>query len=151
VVNHSVSALEREGRSCRNVTLEVNYETTPEEIWAAITDPERLQLWFLPISGDLQPGGNYQFEGNAHGTITDCEPGDFVAATWEFGDHMSWIEARIIPKGAGSTLKLSHICPVDDHWKKYGAGASGVGWDLGLFGLAVHLLGDGAERLDETL
>lgn len=53
---------------------------------------------------------------------------------------MSWIEVRIAPEGdARSRLTLTHICPVDDHWKKYGPGAGGVGWDLGLLGLEAHL------------
>ena len=47
-----------------------------------------------------------------------------------------------------SRLTLSHICPVDDHLKKYGPGAVGVGWDLGLLGLALHLR-DGTEQFDE--
>ena len=63
---------------------------------------------------------------------------------------MSWVEVRIAPEEAArSRLTLSHICPVDDHWQKYGPGAVGVGWDLGLFGLAVHLLGAGSDRFDE--
>ena len=35
----------------------------------ALTDPERIGRWFLPISGDFRLGGRYQFEGNAGGKI----------------------------------------------------------------------------------
>ena len=27
----------------------------------------------------------------------------------------------------------------NDHWEQYGPGATGVGWDLGLVGLTLHL------------
>ena len=27
----------------------------------------------------------------------------------------------------------------DDHWEQFGPGAVGIGWDLGLVGLSVHL------------
>jgi hypothetical protein len=30
------------------------------------------------------------------------------------------------------------------HWQTYGAGATGVGWDLSLFGLGLHLDSGGA-------
>jgi uncharacterized protein YndB with AHSA1/START domain len=149
-VTRTVSVLEREGKPARNVTLERSYATTADDLWDAVTNPERLPRWFLPISGELKLGGRYQLEGNAGGTITECVPPRFVAATWEFGDNMSWVEVRVTAEGdARSRLTLSHICPVDDHWEKYGPGAAGVGWDLALFGLGVHLSGAGSDRVDE--
>jgi hypothetical protein len=33
---------------------------------------------------------------------------------------------------------------VDEHWKKFGPGAVGVGWDLTLMGLGLHLASGGA-------
>ena len=146
----TVTVLEREGRPARGVTLERTYETTAEDLWDAATNPERLPRWFLPVSGDLRPGGRYQLEGNASGTITECVPPRSLAVTWEFGGEVSWVEVRITPEGdARSRLTLCHICPVDDdYWPKYGPGAAGVGWDLGLIGLDVHL--SGSERIDEA-
>lgn len=149
-VTRTVSELEREGKPARNVTLERSYDTTTDDLWDAVTNPERLPRWFLPISGDLKLRGRYQFEGNAGGVITECVPPRFISATWEFGGGMSWVEVHITSEGAArSRLTLSHICPVDDHWQKYGPGAVGVGWDLGLSGLAVHLLDAGSDRFDE--
>lgn len=139
-VNRTVTELEREGQPARSVTLARTYDTTAEDLWDAVTNPERLPRWFLPVSGDLKLGGQYQFEGNAGGTITACEPPRFVSATWEFGGGVSWVEVRIAEEGdAQSRLTLSHICPVDDHWRTFGPGAVGVGWDLGLLGLALYL------------
>lgn len=151
-VTRTVSELEREGKPVRNVTLERSYDTTTDDLWDAITNPERLPRWFLPVRGELQLNGRYQFEGNAGGMITECVPPRLVSVTWEFGGGMSWVEVRIASEGiARSRLTLSHICPVDDHWEKYGPGAVGIGWDLGLCGLAVHLHDAGSDRFDEDV
>src|SRR5690606_27835180 len=81
-------------------------------------------------------GGQYAVEGNASGTITACEEGRHFAGTWEFMGHVSWIEVYLEPAGEGTRLELHHIAPhPNPHWDSYGAGAGGVGWELGLLGL----------------
>jgi uncharacterized protein YndB with AHSA1/START domain len=152
VVTRTVSDLERDGAPARNVTLARTYDTTPDDLWDAVTNPERLPRWFLPVSGDLKLGGRYQFEGNAGGTITDCVRPEFLAGTWEFGPGVSWVEVRIAPEGDGQArLTLSHICPVNEHWARFGAGAVGVGWDIVLaFGLARYLENPNPEPFDEN-
>ena len=147
-VRRTVIETEREGKPARNVTLVHTYDTGADDLWDAVTNPERLPRWFLRVTGDLRPGGRYQLEGNAGGTITDCVPPRFLSATWEYGGGVSWLEVRIAAEGEKSRLTLSHICPIDDHWKQYGPGAVGVGWDLTLVLLAMHLVG--AEQIDEA-
>lgn len=140
MVSRSVSDVTQDGKPARRVTLERDFDTPPTDLWEAVTDPERLQRWFLPVSGNLKPGGRYQLEGNAGGMIMECDPPRFLSVTWEFGGGLSWLEVRIVADGeAKSRLTLSHICPVDDHWITYGPDAVGVGWDLGLLGLALYL------------
>ncbi len=149
-VTRTVTELERDGKPARCVTLARSFDTDVHDLWDAVSNPERLPRWFLPVSGELKLGGTYQFEGNAGGTITDCVPPEFLAVTWEFGGGLSWVEVRLAPEGESKArLVLSHICPLDDHWKTFGPGAVGVGWDLGLLGLALHLLDD-TGRFDEA-
>lgn len=146
-VTRRVSELEHDGKPVRKVTLERSYDTTAGDLWDAVTNPERLPRWFLPVSGDLRLGGQYQFEGNAGGTITECAPPRLLAATWEWAGNVSWIDVRITSEGGErSRLVLSHTCPVDDHWRRYGPAAVGVGWDLALIGLGLHLSGDSIDR-----
>lgn len=140
-VTRSVETLERDGEAMRAVALGRNYATTVADLWDAIVSPERLRRWFLPISGELKPGGRYQLEGNAGGTIERCEPPRHLFVTWEFGGGVSWVEVRLEEKGEETRLTLVHICPINDHWTKFGPGAVGVGWDLGLLGLVGHLAG----------
>jgi uncharacterized protein YndB with AHSA1/START domain len=119
------------------------YDTTVEDLWEAITTPERLARWFLPVEGDLKLGGRYQLKGNAGGTITRCDPPEALDLTWEFGGGTSWVNLRLAPDGQKARLTLEHIAHKDgigeEHLKRYGPGATGVGWDLGLHGLKQHL------------
>ena len=145
----SVSSLEREGQPAGAVILSRSFATTVEDLWNAVTNGERIPRWFLPISGELEPGGRYQFEGNAGGVITSCEPPTRVAVTWEFGEMMSWVEVHAADEGDGrARLTLTHIQPLSDHWDRYGPGATGVGWEGGLLGLAMHLADPAAPKPD---
>jgi len=150
-VERSVSSLERDGRPARGVTLSRNFATTVEDLWDAVTSPERIPRWFLPVSGELQPGGRYQLEGNAGGLVTACEPRSRFAVTWEFGGDVSWLEVRVSAHGAGrARLTLTHTQHLSDHWDQYGAGAVGVGWEMGLLGLAIHIA-DPAEPMPDEV
>jgi uncharacterized protein YndB with AHSA1/START domain len=150
-VERSVSSLERGGRPARAVTLGRSYNTTLEDLWDAVTNRERIPRWFLPISGELELGGRYQLEGNAGGVITACERPSHLALTWEFGGDVSWVEVHLSDDGAGrARLTLTHTAHLSEHWGEYGPGAAGVGWELGLIGLAIHLERPSESKLDEA-
>lgn len=150
-VERSVASLERDGRPARAITLSRSYPTTVNDLWDALTNGERIPRWFLPISGNLEPGGRFEFEGNAGGAITACEPPFRLTITWEFGGDVSWVEVRIADDGAGGArLALTHTALLSDHWDRYGPGATGVGWEGGLLGLALHLAQPAAPKLDEA-
>ena len=147
-VQHEVNAVERSvGRrtlaagEANVVTVGRTYPSPVEDVWDACTNPERIPRWFLPVSGELTLGGHYQLEGNASGTVESCDPPHSFTATWEYGGEVSWIEVRFTPLDDGSTrFELAHIAHVDDErWSEFGPGAVGIGWDLGLKGLAEHL------------
>lgn len=147
-VSHHVNAVQRtvgtrtlEAGEARVVTLSRSYATDVDDLWDACTSPERLPRWFAPVTGDLTLGGKYQVEGNASGTVLTCDPPRNFTATWEFGGRVSWIELQITEDGDdGARMQLDHIALVgDEMWPQYGPGAVGVGWDLALLGLAIHL------------
>lgn len=150
-VTRSVSELEYEGKPARAVHLTRTFETSVDDLWDAVTNHERLPRWFLPVSGDLELGGRYQLKDNAGGTISRCDPPHFLFLTWEFGGQVSWVEVRLEGEDdARSRMTLTHIAHVDEFWETYGPGAGGVGWDLGLLGLAFHIAGIEDESFDEA-
>ena len=150
-VERSVTSLDRDGQPARAVSLIRSCAATVEDLWDAVTNPERIPRWFLPVSGDLEPGGRYQLAGNAGGAITACEPLSHFAVTWEFGGDVSWLELRVSDDGAGrARLTLTHTQHLSDHWDSYGAGAVGVGWEMGLLGLSIHLAHPDQPMPDET-
>lgn len=146
-VEHHISTARRqvgggvlEAGEARTITISRTYDTGIDDLWDACTNPQRIPRWFLPVSGDLRSGGRYQLQGNAGGTIDRCHPPHGFTATWEFGGSISWIELRLTALPDQQTrFELDHTVHVDDHWDQFGPGAVGVGWDLALIGLHLHL------------
>lgn len=127
----------------RTVSLSQTFDISAEALWSAITLPERLAVWFAPVSGDLRLNGRYSVQGNASGTVTACEAPNGYALSWEFGESVSAVRVALTTSedDMRTTLELTHTFPVNDHWQKYGAGAGGVGWDMTLLGLAMFVAG----------
>jgi uncharacterized protein YndB with AHSA1/START domain len=139
-VVREVEGGERDGQPTRVVVATRDYDTGLDDLWDALTNPERIPRWFLPVSGELKLGGQYQLEGNAGGTVTDCEPPRRLGLTWEFGGGVSWVEVRLTALADDrARLRLEHTAHVSPFWGDYGPGAVGVGWELGLMGLALYL------------
>lgn len=148
-VTRSLGSRKLAAGTARVSTISQTYDTDLDDLWDAVTSAERIPRWFLPISGDLRPGGTYQLEGNANGTIEHCAKPTF-AATWEYGGDVSWIEVRLTPEGPGRTrFELEHVAHVQDEmWAQYGPGATGVGWDLALIGLYLYTTSGGDDPVD---
>ena len=144
-VRRTVGSRVLEAGTARVATISQVYDTDADDLWDAVTDAERISRWFLPITGDLRVGGRYQFQGNAGGTVERCTRPTGFAATWEYGDEVSWIEVRLTPEGDARTrFELEHVAHVDDErWAQFGPGAVGVGWDSGLMGLSLYLWSGG--------
>ncbi|HEY0928982.1 MAG TPA: SRPBCC domain-containing protein [Gemmatimonas sp.] len=139
-----VRHLEYRGQRARAVVAVRAYTTTRDDLWDALTNGERIPRWFLPISGELRVGGRYQFQGNAGGLIETCDAPTSLSVTWEYGAQITWVRVTLHVVNEESTrLELEHIAPVTDEgeafWTRYGPGAVGVGWDLGLTGLERHV------------
>lgn len=130
----------------RTVLLRREYGAAIEDVWDACTDPERIGRWFLPVSGELKLGGHYQLEGNAGGEILRCEPPRLLKVSWLMGESpgFSEVEVRLTSRGEEATVfELEHVAAVPpEFWDQFGPGAVGVGWDLGLLGLGLHLRGE---------
>jgi uncharacterized protein YndB with AHSA1/START domain len=140
LVTREVRSGSRGGAPTKIAIVRRSYPTGQADLWDALTNADRIPRWFLPVSGDLKTGGRYQFEGNAGGVVERCEQPETFAVTWEFGGMVSWLQVTLVPDGQRTTLEFAHEAHVDPGmWEQFGPGAVGVGWDLGLMGLGLHL------------
>jgi uncharacterized protein YndB with AHSA1/START domain len=61
------------------VRIEDRYATPIDDLWAALTDPDRLARWYGHVEGDLRPGGAFRLYLAANdiesaGRVEACEP-----------------------------------------------------------------------------
>ena len=147
----SVASLERDGQSARAVILSRSFETAADDLWEAVTSRDRIPRWAMPVTGDLKLGGRFQLQGNAGGSITECQPLSHFAVTWEFGGDTSWVKMALSDDGTGRTrLTVTHTSHLSEFWNQYGPGAVGVGWELALLGLSLHVAHPDQPMPDET-
>ncbi|PRY57054.1 uncharacterized protein YndB with AHSA1/START domain [Knoellia remsis] len=140
---------ERDGATVTVQSLEQSYPSPIDDVWDAVTTPERIARWFLPVSGDFRVGGRFQFEGQAGGEVLECNPPADAATdtadlrvTWEMGG-VTWLTLLLTGEGERTRLRLEHVARTSEipseMWDTYGPGATGVGWEGGFLGLALHL------------
>jgi uncharacterized protein YndB with AHSA1/START domain len=89
----------------RTAVIRRRYDAPIEDVWDACTVPDRLNRWFLQVSGDLRVGGSFSLAGNASGEIRRCEPPRLLAVTWAYGDRpVDEVQLRLSEHEAGGTL-----------------------------------------------
>ena len=125
------------------VLLRRSYDAEMVDVWSALTDPERVRRWFLPLTGDLRVGGNFSLEGNAGGDILDCQPPRLLRVT--FGGPTSIVELRLASdaeRDGATVLELDHSVPLAMAGSAAGALYVGPGWDGAVMGLGMFLAGE---------
>ena len=128
------------------VLLRRSYDAEIDDVWSAVTDPERVRRWFLPLTGDLRVGGTFNLEGNAGGDILDCQPPGLLRVT--FGGPTSTVELRLTPdaeRDGATVLELDHSVPLAMAGSAAGALYVGPGWDGAVMGLGLFLAGEPIE------
>jgi uncharacterized protein YndB with AHSA1/START domain len=84
-----------------------------DEVWAALTDPRRLEDWFANhVELDLRPGGEAWFRwGNGesrHATVTEVEPEERLAFEW---DGEGEVEFTLDDDADGTRLTVVETSP----------------------------------------
>ena len=148
-VDRRLHAGTRDGQEVRVLVVEKRYDAPRPDVWHAVITAERIARWLAPVSGDLVLGGRYQIEGNAGGTVLRCEEPELLEITWEFGGGVTWVVVTLTEDGSGTRLRLEHTAPIDETVSaEFGPGAVGIGWEMGLGGLRLHLADPAAPRPD---
>lgn len=129
-----------------SVLLRRRYDAQVEDVWDAVTDPDRLKRWFAPVSGELKVGGQFEVEDNASGEILACDRPHRLRMT--YGGEVSIVELRLAPDENGATvLELEHTVPLEVAGSVAGALYVGPGWDIPFLGLENYLRGDVVDDL----
>lgn len=130
----------KDGKPARFITASRLFDTTPDDVWDAITNPERIQRWFLPVNIDLEKGRTFVFEGAAKGSIDACETRSHLSFTWELAGDIGWVDVKLHHEHHHTRVTLEHAAFVsDEQWKNFGPGLLGLGWEQTLLRLSVHL------------
>ena len=115
-------------------------EASPEEVWEALTDEDRLEEWLAP-DVDLDPveGGEIAVrdgDDQRNGTVETLEEGERFAFTWSRpGEGESFVEFTIeaLPGGSRVTVVETPIGPT-------GMAAGGWGPRLARLGRAMRFV-----------
>lgn len=139
-----------DGRDARVLIIRRHYDAPIEAVWQACTEPDRINRWLRPISGDLRPGGKFQLEDNAGGDILHCEPPHRLVLTWVYGPMANEGESSVVEfrfaaaAGGGTDFVLDHAAVLDlpeDQWLG-GVGYFGAGWETATTYLDKYLHGE---------
>ena len=138
------------------VRFERRYDFAPEEVWSALTEPERLGRWLANVVElDLRVGGRLLLvwkEGDddqrTDGRVREVEPGRVLELDWAYpGEPDSVARFELRPDGDGTLLVLDHRGLPPAAIAGYGAG-----WHSHLDSLDAHLAGaeaDWSARFEE--
>ncbi|HEX5820401.1 MAG TPA: SRPBCC domain-containing protein [Solirubrobacterales bacterium] len=124
------------------VERETLVETSPEEVWEALTDEDRLEEWMAPdVELDPVEGGEIAVrdgDDERSGTVETVEEGERFAFTWSRpGEGESFVEFTIEALHGGSRVTVVET-PTHSAATNTAAGSiatTGGGWGPRLAGL----------------
>jgi uncharacterized protein YndB with AHSA1/START domain len=129
------------------VRMQDRFDTDIDDLWSALTDPERLARWLGEVEGDLRLGGEFRFHFFASGSqgtgrVDACEPPRRLLLTMAPGQpDEDVIEATLTADGSQTLLVWEERGMPLDLLAAYGAGVQ-----VHVEDLAAYLAG--RDRID---
>jgi len=134
------------------VRIEDRYDTGIDDLWSALTDPERLARWYGQVEGDLRPGGEFRVyieaaDIESTGRVEACDPPRRLVVTTRETDE-SYRRGQGVPPfdqaievtstaDGDQTILVIEVRGIPlDKIAFYGAG-----WQIHAENLAAHILG----------
>ncbi len=95
------------------------YTASPEQVWRAITEREKMKVWYFDIPDfKLEVGAEFNFfepgfrrEFHHRATITEIVPKKKLQYTWTYPSHSigkSLLTWEIVPENTGTSVLLTH-------------------------------------------
>lgn len=119
------------------IAFEFDLPHAPEKVWRALTDPDLLAQWLLPVIGlKLEPGAAFTFKTQAYpgwdGTVNcrfvEIEPQRKLRYTWSVPFLDTVVTFTLTPTASGTRLSLvqSGFTPE----QKRESGGARYGWKM---------------------
>jgi uncharacterized protein YndB with AHSA1/START domain len=123
------------------VVVEDFYDTDIDDLWSALTDPDRLARWLATVKGDFRVGGHIDARFTSTyagpGRIGVCEAPRRLQITFEPGTSDETVmEANLAPVGDRTRLIIEERGHKHEDLPGYGAG-----WQAHIEDLAAYLGG----------
>lgn len=113
----------------------------PEEVYAALTNPNTIQLWTGdPAEMSTEPGSEFSlFEGNIVGKNLEFEEGKLLVQEWYFGEQelKSIVTIKLHSHKYGTSAELRHLNIPDEAYDDIVEG-----WNDSYFGALIEFYED---------
>jgi uncharacterized protein YndB with AHSA1/START domain len=122
-----------------SISFEFDLPHSPEKVWRALTDPDLLAEWLLPVAGlELVPGAPFTlktqpfpgWDGTVHCRFVEIEPLRKLSYTWVAGEN--WLDTvvtfALTPTSSGTRLSLEQSGFKAD--QKQNFGGARYGWRM---------------------
>jgi uncharacterized protein YndB with AHSA1/START domain len=146
-MQRSFSKAKKQGDDRFDLMLTMPSAHSLDDIWGALTKPEKLAKWLGPVSGKLSKGGAYQIGSAVQGQISVCEPKRRLALTVVRAGIEQALDITFATEGKGrakhSVIRLKISARQSDlpqaSWLTTGPAALGIGWEIICLSLAQYL------------
>ena len=131
-----------------SISFEFDLRHPPEKVWRALTDPELVSRWLLPVTGlELAPGAAFTFrtqpqpgwDGTVHCRMIEVEERRKLSYAWVVGD--GWLDTivtfTLTPSESGTWLSVVQSGFRPD--QKQNFGGARYGWKM-MGGRLIELL-----------
>lgn len=103
----------------RPVVIEAKFNSSPENVWEAVTVNEKMKVWYFDLK-EFRPEVGFEFRFLAGEKedkqylhickITEVIPGKKIVYSWRYDGYegISFVSFELFPEGEGTRLKLTH-------------------------------------------
>jgi uncharacterized protein YndB with AHSA1/START domain len=130
----------------QSLSFEFDLKHSPEKVWRALTEPELLKEWLLPVIDlKLEQGAAFTFKTQAYpgwdGTVNcrfvEIEPKRKLKYTWSVPFLDTVVTFTLTPTATGTRLSMEQSGFKEDQKKEFGGAR--YGWNM-MSGKLVDLL-----------